>query len=197
MKSEFKRLIRFCQNNLALIFGVAVSLYANTAFSGDVDMVKEKIIKDNRISISLANAVRKISPNNSIVEISQIVEVFHRPNKSLYIVPVKVNGDEKRGCYIYTFTHEVHFHQEIKFSGLEDAETCEIVSAIFSCNKDNKLLSGIGVLYGKRLGAENYWFEGSYLTVDSSGKLNEDKGLSELLTDTDTVSIAKKKLHCR
>lgn len=53
------------------------------------------------------------------------------------------------------------------------------------------------MLYGKRLGADHYWFEGSYLTVDHAGKLKEEEQLSARLSDIDTTSKAKKKLSCQ
>jgi hypothetical protein len=81
-------------------------------------------------------------------------------------------------------------------SKLDEAESCEIIAAVFSCNRERKSTSGIGVLYGKRLGADNYWFEGSYLSIDQNGILNEDKDLSARLTDVETVSMARKKIGC-
>ena len=182
---------------LLFLFVIAIS-YASPAVSESdtSDFVGASLVKEKAISARLIAQTKKIATPDSDIEFKQIVELRYSQSDFRYIVPVKENGGENRGCYIYNFDKNIQAAQKILLSKLDDAESCEIIAAVFSCNRTKKPTSGIGVLYGKRLGADNYWFEGSYFSLDQNQSLNEDKNLSSLLTDVKTVSTARKKLAC-
>jgi hypothetical protein len=162
----------------------------------DGDTIKALPVQNSLISKKLIHQTGKAAPKNSEIEEDQIVKITYNKD-SIYIVPVKTNIGDKRGCYIYKFDEKLNVSQKIKISDIEEAESCEIIKVIFSCNMIQNQSSGVGVLYGKRLGSDHYWFEGSYLTLNQTGTLSEDKKLSERLNDIDNVFKAKKKLGCR
>lgn len=180
-----------------LFIVLLITPIASTNSIAEDDLIRAKVIKDQVTLDLLVKATKKMISAESDVENEQIVKVNYSKEQYIYIVPVIANEGQDRGCYLYCFDHKLQFMQKIILSKLEEVESCEIIRAIFSCNRVKKQTSGIGVLYGKRLGADHYWFEGSYLTVDHAGKLKEDEQLSARLSDIDTVSKAKKKLTCQ
>jgi len=179
------------------IFLILLSTSASISFAGtEKDVIRAVLVKENSTIGKLINETKNIAPPDSDIETNQIVKINY-DNHSIYIVPARANGDDDRGCYIFTFDNNIQMSQKITLSKLEELESCEIIKAVFSCNRENKTTSGIGVLYGKRMGADHYWFEGSYLTLAPTGALSNDNKLSGRLNDIDTVLKAKKKLGCR
>jgi len=174
-----------------------LSTFTSTAFAETYkNQIKAVLVKDNLTLDILKKETKKVALSDSDIEENQIVSINCNSHTN-FIVPVKANGDENRGCYIYSFDKNIKFKQSIILSKLEEVESCEIIKAVFACNRTDKTTSGVGVLYGKRLGSDHYIVEGSYLVFDHAGKLSEDNKLSGCLNDIDTVSKAKKQLGCR
>lgn len=191
--------IRLClkPNNFVFFVFAMLSTIATIAIAEtNKDLIKAALVKDNHTLDILKEETRKVAPSNSDIEENQLVTINY-DNHTNYIVPVRANGEENRGCYIYSFDQNIKMRQTIILSKLEELESCEIIKAVFSCNKADKTTSGVGVLYGKRLGSDHYFFEGTYLILNTAGTLSEDNKLSQRLNDIDTVSKAKKKLGCR
>ena len=182
---------------ILLVFSLLFSLlYATYVFSqSSQGLISAKLVKEKFVLDELVNSSTKIAPTDSDIESNQVVEVRYGENKSIYVVPIRSNATEKRGCAVYSFDKNKKLKQKLMLSEIEETESCEIIKAVFACNRQD--MSGVAVLYGKRLGADNYWFEGTYLIVSNTGLLVEDKMLSNQLDDVDTVAKAKKKLKCR
>jgi hypothetical protein len=200
MMKGLKQRMRHNLNPSNIIFSTAFVVLSVTASFSFADtgkcVIRAVLVKDSSTVANLVKETKRIVPSDSDVELNKITNVIYN-NNTIFLVPAKVNGEDNRGCYLFSFDKNIHVKQKIILSQLEDLESCEIITAVFSCNRENNTTSGVGVLYGKRLGADHYWFEGSYLTLDSTGVLNDDKKLSGRLTDVDTVLKAKKKLGCR
>ena len=179
------------------VLWVVLSTCVSTTFAAaSGDTIRAVPVKDSLILNSLIKETKRAVHIDSEIEEEQIVNVIYQSD-SIYVVPVRTNVGDNRGCYIYSFDKKFKMSQKIILSDLEEAELCETFIAVFSCNTAQKRTSGIGILYGKRFGSDHYWFEGSYLSLDDAGTLSDDKKLSRRLNDIDTVSKAKKKLGCR
>lgn len=191
--------IRLClkpNNFIFFVFAMLSTITTTAIAETNKDLIKAVLVKDNHTLEILKKETRKVAPSNSDIEENQLVKINY-DNHSNYIVPVRANGEENSGCYIYSFDQNIQMRQSIILSKLEELESCEIIKAVFSCNRADKTTSGVGVLYGKRLGSDHYFFEGTYLILNNAGTLSEDNKLSQRLNDVDTVSKAKKKLGCR
>jgi len=191
----------FMKNCLCKLIVALLALMAiQTSLASEIRQVEPitaSLVKEKNIVDLLIKKVELIAPPDSDVELKQIIELRHSKNKVRYIVPVRTHNSERNGCHIYNFDQKMESSQTVLVSQDNEVESCEIVAAAFSCNRDEKSTSGLGVLYGKRLGADHYWFEGSYFSIDINGTLNERKELSERLTDIEKVSVARKELTCR
>ena len=134
----------------------ALSTFTTTAIAESAkDQIKAVLVKDNQTLDRLKKEAKKVAPSNSDIEEKQIIKINYN-NHTNFIVPVRANGEENRGCYIYSFDQNTQMSQTIILSKLEEVESCEIIKAVFSCNRADKTTSGIGVIYGKRLGFDHY-----------------------------------------
>jgi len=183
-------------NIIILIIVTLIACSTSTFAESGKNIVKAALVKDNQILDALIKETKKKIQPDSDIEEKQIIKINY-DNHSLYIVPVRANGDGDRGCYLYSFDQYIQMSQTIILSKLEELESCEIIKAVFSCNREDKTTSGVGVLYGKLLGSDHYSFEGTYLIFNPAGTLSEDNKLSIRMNDIDTASKAKKKLGCR
>lgn len=174
--------------SLTVLFAVISEASSNT--------IRTVLVKDQIAKKELIKSSNKVGPDAIDIEEDQIVNISDN-NNFIYIVPIRINTGDKRGCYIYNFDKNFNISQKVRISDSEDNESCEIINAVFSCNMPKKQNSGVGILYGKRLGSNHNWFEGSYLILNQNGRLSEEKMFSERMTDIETVSKAKKKLGCR
>lgn len=158
--------------------------------------IKANLVENKSTISTLSKEVKKMTPAGTVIEYRSIAFIKEESHL-IYIVPVFINDNEESGCFIYEFGKNLDFKKRILLSKLQETESCEMVATVFSCNRDGASSPGIGILYGKKLGFDHYWFEGSYLTLDSAGNLVLDQARSELLTDVETAANARKKLHCR
>ena len=181
---------------LSFLWFVSLTCISVTIAEASGDKIRAVLVKENLVINTLIKESRKAAQTESDIEEDQIVNILYR-NNSTYIVPVRTNIGDKRGCFLYSFDKKFKMSQKITLSDLEEAESCEVIKAVFSCNTLQNQKPGIGILYGKRLGSDHYWFEGSYLNLNEAGTLSEDKRLSNRLNNIETVSKAKKKLGCR
>jgi hypothetical protein len=179
-----------------IILHLVLTLICATFSHANSGIVRAMPVKDANILNKLIEKANEAAHKNGEVEEDQITNITFN-NVQTYIVPVRSNTGNKRGCYIYSFDRKLNMGQEIALSNLEESESCEIINAVFSCNQTQNQPSGIGILYGKRLGSNHYWFEGTYLILTQTGTLKTDNKLSERLNDIDNVLKAKKKLGCR
>ncbi|GAB3542201.1 hypothetical protein GCM10027343_13800 [Noviherbaspirillum agri] len=136
-------------------------------------------------------------PAQSQIDVRQIVKLKYAEKNVGYLVPVIILTSDQRACYLYSFDQYLKASQTVLISAAEELGSCELITAIFSCNRNESTAAGIGVLYGKRLGADHYAFEGSYFVISESGILSERTDLSVRMSDVEMVSNARKKLDCR
>lgn len=155
-----------------------------------------KVIKERKHLVDLTRVAEKDVSTKGFVDESQIVQVKYTDNQHIYLVPVNINEGAHRGCYLYSYDKNFNLKERVVIAEVEELESCEVVTSIFSCNTGRLATSGVVAIYAKRIGAANYWFEGAYFVVDVSGALKVDAARSELITEIDTAMKARKKLKC-
>jgi hypothetical protein len=159
--------------------------------------ITASLIGERNTAEVLVQRAKRTAPAESQIDVKQLVQLKYAESNVGYLVPVIILSGDQRGCYLYSFDQDLKASQTVLVSAAEELESCELITAIFSCNRHESSTSGIGVLYGKRLGADHYSFEGSYFAISESGVLSERKDLSARMTDLEKVASAKKKLGCR
>lgn len=179
---------------LALVVIVFPSLATADKYGSPITA---SLIADRNAADMLAQGTKRMISAESQTEIKQPVKLKYAEGNVKYLVPVILLGGHQRGCYVYSFDEDFQASQTVLVSAAEELESCELITAIFPCNRHEPSTSGIGVLYGKRLGADHYSFEGSYFAISGSGVLSERKDLSARMNDLEKVTTARTKLGCR
>lgn len=152
-------------------------------------------IKDGAIKKQVIAAASKSVDKLGEVEEGQIVLLARKGFPSRYLVPLRVNGGNQRGCYVADVNGASFLANPILLTPLEELESCEVILSVFGCNRAAQ--NGVVVLYGKRLGFDHYSFEGTYLEVRDDNSIHEIQELSNRLTGQEKASAARKALHCK
>lgn len=171
-----------------------IFLTFSTQYSAEARTIK--VVKEVAARVELTNRAEKDVTVKATIESSRVVRVIFSEEDWTYLVPVKINGDELRGCYLFSYDKMKNLQQMILISENEELEKCEVIKEIYACNREKGETSGVGVIYAKRIGADNYWFEGTFLKIGASGRLSVDTVTSNALTDISTVARAQKLLKC-
>lgn len=179
----------FVKSNVLLMM---ILLTVSTAFADE----RIKVIKERHHLVDLSYVAERDVSTKGFVDKSQIMQVKYSVNSYMYLVPVKIDEGERRGCYFYRYDKNLNLRERAVIAEVEELVSCEVVTSIFACNTGSLATSGVVAIYANRVGAANYWFEGTYFVVDRSGALKVDAARSELLTEIDTAEKARRKLKC-
>ena len=150
------------------------------------------LVKSDEDKKSVVYAVVSKYKNDELFT-SQLISI---KGKSLDFLAVPVLSSEKPipGCYIQTLNSNKQLIDRYLVEKNEDAQSCDAVIAIFPCRLPG--LVGLGVIYGVRLGANNYYTESSYFGIVGNGLLKYDHPLTKLISGIDSAVLAKRKLGC-
>jgi len=159
--------------------------------------ISASLIGNKNTADLLVQQAKRMAPAESQIEVKHLVKLKYAEGNVRYLAPVRVLGGDQRGCHVYSFDQDFQAIQTVLISAADELESCELITALFSCNRLEPSTSGIGVLYGKRLGSDHYWFEGTYFVIGDTGLLSERRDLSVRMTDLEKVASARKKLGCR
>lgn len=153
------------------------------------------LVKNAAVKKQVIEAASKVVDSSAEIEEGQIVLLERDNLPTRYLVPTKVNGGSHRGCYVVEVNGKTLQAISFLLTGVDELESCEIISSVFACNRPT--LSGVIILYGKRLGFDHYSFEGTFLDVRDNDSIREIQQFSNRLSGIEKASAARKTLGCK
>lgn len=183
------------KNRQTLIFFAFFAFFAFFVSNANAAPFHLTLVKDAAAKKQVIEAANKVVDSSAEVEEGQIVLLERDNLPQRYLVPIKVNGGSHRGCYVVEVNGKTFQATSILLAGIEELESCEIISSVFACNRPT--LSGVIILYAKRLGFDHYSFEGTFLEVRGNNAIREIQQFSNRLSGIEKASIARKTLGCK
>jgi hypothetical protein len=168
---------------------LAVALPLATACASDFNV---KLLNDPTAIKVLRDAL--LARNKAYTLVSDQVLQVEEARNQFIMAPFISTDAAKGGCYIHAATMGYKLTKAYLIARNEDAVTCDAVVAVFSCRL--QMHNGVGVIYGMRLGAGNYYTEGSLFEIRQDGDLTENLKLSQKIHTDDSAATAKKKIGC-
>ena len=179
----------FClRSNLILLF-IAYFGIASACAQSDLSATLVKSDEDKK---SVVRAVVSKYKSDELL-LSQMVSI-KGGHFDFFAVPVLSSEKPTPGCYIQTLNSNRQLVNRYLIEKNEDAQSCDAVLATFLCRQPG--MSGLGVIYGMRLGANNYYTEGSYFGIVANGVLRFDGVRTKSMSGLETAVMMKKKLGC-
>lgn len=179
----------FClRSNFVLVF-IAYFGIASACAKSDLSATLVKSDEDKK---SVVRAVVSKYKSDDLL-LSQLISI-KGDNFDFFAVPVLSSEKPTPGCYIQTLNANRQLIDRYLIDKNEDAQSCDAVLAIFLCRQPG--MSGLGVIYGMRLGASNYYTEGSYFGIVANGVLRFDGARTKLMSGIESTVMVKKKLGC-
>ena len=179
----------FClRNNLFLFLLTSLVITAACAKSN----LSVALVKSDKDKKSVVNAIVSKYKNDELLT-SQLISVKGN-DLDFLAIPALSSDKPAPGCYIQTLNSKRELIGRYLIEKNEDAQSCEAVLAIFPCRLQK--MRGLGVIYGMRLGSNNYYTESSYFEIVANGILKYDDSGTKLISGVDSATLAKKKLEC-
>lgn len=176
------------RSSLVLIFLSYIGISSVNAHSG----LSASLVKSDEYKKSVASAIASKYKNDEL-NLSQLISIKGE-NFDFFAVPVLSSEKSSSGCYIQTLSSNHQLIDRYLIEKNEDVQSCDAVLAIFLCRQPK--INGLGVIYGMRLGSNNYYIEGSYFGIIENGVLKLDGARTKRMSDVDSAIKAKKKLGC-
>lgn len=188
-----KRMKTLNANKLAKLFLVSTFISNNVlAGAANPDRIHAAVVTDLKTSQEIASVVSGAFRNDEI-DAKQIVQL-NQKYKTAFLAPSTNFEARSSGCYLTVLDSRKNIKERILLQRSQDALTCEVILAVFACNSST---SGIGVIYGLRLGANHYYTEATFLELHFDGRLIENKDLSQKIGKIDAAPEAKRMLGCK
>lgn len=179
----------FCLRNKLFLFLLTYLVITTACAKSDLSAVLVKSDEDKK---SVANAIVFKYKNDELLT-SQLISIKGK-NLDFLAIPVLTSEKPAPGCYIQTLNTKRELIGRYLIEKNEDAQSCDAVIAIFPCSLQK--MRGLGVIYGLRLGSNNYYTESSYFEIVANGVLKYDNSGTKSISGIDSASLAKKKLGC-
>ena len=179
----------FCSRSSLFLFFFA---YLGITTACATSELSAALVKSDEDKKSVVSAVASKYKNDELL-LSQLISI-KGGNFDFFVVPVLSYEKPTPSCYIQTLSANRQLIDRYLIEKNEDAQSCDAVLAIFPCRLPG--VNGLGVIYGVRLGASNYYTDGSYFEIVENGVLRFDKARTKSISGIDSAVMAKKKLGC-
>lgn len=151
-----------------------------------------KIVKAGTDRDAISAAIIAINPSHELVK-DQAVVVQHAGEK-FFIAPIISTQEKGGGCYLHVLDNKHQLQAKYLVEKTEDAQSCDAVIAVYGCRLPSS--NGLGVIAGLRLGANNYFEQGSFFDLEAGKSLRENTALGKKISALNSVAKARKALGC-